>query len=336
MKVFVIHPGAAWSTCDVYTGLVSGLKAQPGIDVYEGRIDSILNWYDTAIHAGVQVGGFSADAYRTQTFNRQSMASAHITKAILEYWPDVVLSVSGHNYHLKDADILRKVGIRTAVLLTESPYFGELEGMIAQHYDMAFTNERRSATRLNAAYLPHAYDPAVHTPDGPKGDPSDVIFIGSLFDERRDLFNAADWAGINFLWRGHDMSETPADVVPNQETAAYYRATKIALNHHRTTTSHGSGHHIAVDEAESLGPRAYEIAACGAFQLMDDSRPEAREVFRDSLATYKAGDSADLTRQVRWWLDHPDMREIWAAAQSDCVQPHSWTNRARQLLEVLV
>ena len=336
MKVYCIHPGASWSTADVYTGVVAGLRSIAAIEVCEGRIDSILNWYDVAVGAGVAAGHFSEDSYRSAVLNRQRMASAHITQHILDVCPDLVISVSGHNYHLADVDILRRVGIKTAVLLTESPYFGELEGMMAHHYDIAFTNERRSAARLNAHYLPHAYNPAVHTVDGEKAYPTDALFIGSMFDERRDLFNAVDWDGIEFLWRGHDMTETPKDVVPNAETAAYYRATKVAINHHRTTTSHGSGQHIRMEEAESLGPRAYEIPACGAFQLMDDSRKEALEVFGESLVTYKAGNADDLERQTRKWLRNDGAREEWAGAQHEAVLPHNWNVRARQLLEKVI
>lgn len=336
MNIAVIHPGASWSTSDVHTGLVAGLKAQPGVNVHEERIDSILNWYDHAVAAGIGAGVFSPDIANNTVFNRQRHASAHITQNILDIWPDIVISVSGHNYHLADADILRKVGIKTAVILTESPYFGELEEEVARHYDVAFTNERQSAARLNAIYLPHAYNPEVHTPEGEKAYPTDAIFIGSMFDERRDLFNAVDWGEINFLWRGHDMSETPKDVVPNAETAAYYRSTKIGINHHRTTTSHGSGEHIRPEEAASLGPRAYEIPACGCFQIMDDSRTEAREVFGESLVTYKAGDADDLERQCRKWLRQDAMRLEWAYAQREAVLPHSWTVRARHVLERLV
>lgn len=334
MKVFVIHPGAAWSTHDVYTGVVAGLCATPGVDVHEGRIDTILNWYDTMIGLGVREGVLSDQAYRTQVLNRQRMASAHMLQAILETRPDLVISVSGHNFHLKDADILRQCGIRTAVLLTESPYFGDLEGLMAQHYDVAFTTERCSTARLGAYYLPHAYNPETHTPDGPTGYPADVVFVGSLFDERRALINGVDWTGVNFLWRGHDMSETPGNLSPNAESAALYRSAKIALNHHRTTTSHGSGQHIAAGEAESLGPRAYEIAACGGFQLMDDSRPERFTVFGDCAPTYRAGDSADLERQVRSWLARPDERARVAQAMRAAVQPHTWSRRAQQMLEV--
>lgn len=336
MRVYVIHPGAEWSTADVYTGLVAGLRAHPHIDIYEGRIDTILKWYDTALTAGAAQGMFDAAALKTQAFNRQKYASAHITQHILEVWPDVVISVSGHNYHLHDADILRRVGLRTAVILTESPYFGEVEGVIRQHYDVAFTNERRSTQRLQAHYLPHAYNPEVHIVDGPKGAATDALFIGSMFDERRELFLDAPWGDIDFLWRGHDLSDSPKEVIRNGDAAALYRAARVSLNHHRTTTSHGSGHHIKPEEAESLGPRAYEIPACGGFQLMDDSRAEAREVFGDGLATYKAGDSADLVKQVRWWLAHEDMREEWAQAQRDRITPHTWTQRASQVLEALL
>lgn len=335
MKVYVIHPGAAWSTCDVYTGLVAGLRRLPGVNLYEGRIDSILNWYDTAINAGVSSGMMAPQIADNNLFNRQRAASAQVTQHILEVWPDVVISVSGHNYHLRDADALRKVGIKTAVILTESPYFGEFEETMARRYDVAFTNERESAARLHAHYLPHAYNPDVHTPDGPRAYATDAMFIGSLFDERRALFNAVDWAGITFLWRGHDMSERPADIVPNVEAAAYYRATKVAVNHHRTTTSHGSGEHIRPEEAASLGPRAYEISACGAFQLCDDSRAELWDVFGEYAVTYRAGDAEDLGRHVRYWLAHPDRREETARAMHELVQPHSWVNRATQLLERL-
>jgi spore maturation protein CgeB len=335
MKIAVIHPGASWSTADVYTGLISGLRSIPNLDIHGMEINSILNWFETMIDLGVNAGMLSDAAYRNDVLNRQRMASAHITQAILDLWPDVVISVSGHNYHLRDVDILRRVGIKTAVILTESPYFGELEGMMAQHYDIAFTNERCSAKRLNATYLPHAYNPAVHTVDGPLGFATDAVFVGSMFDERRERFNGVDWTGINFLWRGHDMTETPSDVTPNAEAAAYYRATNVAINHHRTTTSHGSGQHIRPEEAASLGPRAYEIAACGAFQLMDDSRAEAKEIFGESLVTYRAGDSADLERQLRKWLRASE-REEWAMAQHEAVLPHSWDVRAKQVLERLV
>lgn len=340
MRVMVVAPGASFSTHDVYTGLVGGLRAH-GVTVIEGRLDTILGWYGALIREAISDGTLSPDAITLDgRLNRSALASAHITRAALIHRPDWVLVVSGHNYNAHDATALRRAGIPVAILLTESPYWAAVETEIARHYNLVFTNERQAvahlrAAGLNAYYLPHAYDPAVHTPDGAAADPCDVFFCGSLFDERRALFSAADWTGLSFVKRGYHLDTGVADLLPNTEVAAHYRAAAVNLNHHRTTMMHGSGQHIAVGEAESLGPRAYEIAACRAFQLMDDSRAEALDVFGASLATYRAGDAADLTRQVRYWLEHPEERAAMAEAQHRAVQGHSWHNRAAELLDRL-
>jgi spore maturation protein CgeB len=340
MRVYVVHPGANFATSDVYDGLVAGLVAC-GVEVHEGRIDTILNFYDTAITAGVVTGAMDASKFVPGAFNRQRLASAHITQSILDVWPDVVIVVSGHNYHTRDVQILRRVGLKIACLLTESPYFIDLELILAQIYGTVFTNERACLPRFRAVtphafYLPHAWLPERHQP-GP-ADPAkacDAFFVGSWFEERRALLLGDAWDGINLVWKGHDLSDAPTAILPNDEAAAWYRSAKIALNMHRTTTSNGSGAHIRPEEAESLNPRAYEIAACGGFQLMDDSRAERLEIFGDCMPTYKAGDAADLTKQIRWWLDKPNYRAEWAYAQHAAIQPHTWTARARQVLEVL-
>ncbi len=340
MRVYVVSPGATMSTIDVHNGLCAGLRAH-GIDVYEGRIETILNWYEAALDAGVKTGAFNFEALNTGIFNKQRMSSAHITQHILDVWPDLVLVTSGHNYHLQDVRLLRRIGFKVACLLTEAPYFLDLELMMAAAYGTVFTNERTSLPRFRAVtphayYLPHAYNPTIHEPGEADSEKRcDAFFVGSWFEERRALLEGADWTGLNFVWKGHDLSGAAQDVVPNTEAAAWYRSARISLNMHRTTTSNGSGQHIKAGEAESLNPRAYEIPACGGFQLMDDSRAEAREVFGESLATYRAGDADDLSRQVRYWLTHDTYREEWAGAQREAVTPHSWVNRAQQVLEVL-
>lgn len=353
MHVFVVHPGASYSTHDVYTGVVGGLRAQ-GATVSTGRLDSVLAWYQAAIGQGVAAGRFSPDLLeradvRNQGgpdgFNLSAFASAPITRGILLARPDWVVVVSGVAYNTADVGILRRAGIPVALLCTESPYFADWEVQIGQHYDVVFTHERAAVAPYRAAglphvhYLPHAYNPDVHTASGEVLDPCDVRFVGSLFGERAALFAAADWGEADVRIGGIDLDATHAQqadqVVPNDRTAALYRGAKITLNPNRTSRQHGSTQHIAVGEAESLGPRAYEIAACRGFQLMDDSRTEARDLFGDALATYRAGDADDLSRQVRRWLADDAGRQAMAEAQYAAIRAHSWHNRAAQLLDVL-
>lgn len=354
MAIVVVHPGASFATHDVYVGVVAGLRAN-GALTHEARLDSVLAWYQAAIGRGVAAGRFLPDLQERAAvvnqggeggLNVSAFASAPITRGILliDPRPDWALVVSGTAYNVADVGILRRAGIRTALLCTESPYFAGWETAIGRHYDVVFTNDRACvapyrAAGLNAHYLPPAYHPAIHTPEGPAEGACDVRFVGSLFGERKRLFEQADLAGLDARLGGLDPDAPHAEavrgVVPNERTAALYRGAKIVLNPHRTTAQHGDGGHIAPGSAESVGPRAYEIAACGAFQLMDDGRPEARELFGAALATYREGDAADLARQVRRWAADDAGREAMAQAQHEAILPHSWPNRARELLGIL-
>lgn len=349
--IYLIHPGANWSTHDVYVGMKAGFEAC-GCTVRPYLLNESLDFYAKLFDAA-EAGGLVWDSGARP--NLHGFASLKAANEVAYEQPDAVVAVSGHNLHAVVPETARRVGVPAAVYCTESPYFGDFEHQFGRHYDAVFTNERLSVASFEAAYaglgrrpvvryLAHAYNPEVHTPGPPEpGYDADVFFVGSGFKERRLLFRGVDWEGIKFVTHGFlwDDNENPnaldvSKVLPNSEAARFYRTARISLNHHRTTTVVAAGAHISALEAASLGPRAYEIAACGGFQLMDDSRPEAFEVFGDSLATYKSHSPLDLERRIRWWLGHPDERERRAAAQREAVAPHSWASRAREVLEVVL
>jgi spore maturation protein CgeB len=339
MRIMVIHPGHGFSTADVFTGVCAGLAAC-GAEVIPYPLDAALD-VNLALYGVAQTHAPQI----VPAFDPYAVAAHAIVGRAIWREVDCVLAVTGQNLHFGAVGTLRKAGILTALLCTESPYLTlDRERFDAQLYDVVFTNDRNAVNLFGtpAHYLPMAYNPAVHYQDGPRADDApDVFFIGTGFDERRALFAAVDWTGIDFklvgtLWDGEDDVATfLRRLMDNATAATYYRAAKINLNHHRTTMDYRSGQHIGVGAAYSLGPRAYEIAACGGFQLMDDSRPEAREVFGTSLATYRAGDSADLERQVRYWLAHPEERAQRAAEQATAVRAHAWDTRAASIIDIL-
>ena len=352
-RVLLVHPGHSYSTADVYTGVKAGLEAN-GVEVIEYRLDTILALMNTAFLAAEACGVLAEGSVgsRPGQINPSVFASSEVVAMALHRQPDAVLVVNGSHFEMHRAWLMQKLHkpgsteetIPVACIGTEAPYQVEQEVLLARAYTHWFTTERCAVETItpncaNTQYLPHAFNPAVHFP-GP-ADPDkerDVVFIGTGFLERQELFGGVDWEDINVellgaAWNAQDDgNETPID---NAETAAWYRSAKIVLNHHRTSTYHGTGEHIPLGAAESLGPRAYEIAACKAFQLVDDSRPELHAVFGDSIATYRAGDSADLERQIRYWLDHPAERLARAEAQCQAVQAHTWHVRARQVVEAL-
>lgn len=346
-RILLVHPGSSFSTADTYSGLKAGFEAC-GIEILEYRLDLQLQLYSGMVEGAI------ASGYLQEAINPFILASGDAIGMAIHYEPDAVFVISGSNFHVARAQVLREFAkqrrkpLPLGVYCTESPYMSRLEAWFAQIYDVVFTNEKLSVPMFSrnerVHYLPHAYNPTVHTP-GP-ADPekqADVFFVGTGFPERRVLFSAVDWTGINFVTRGFSWSDneavdliSPTGVIPNEKTAAWYRSALINLNHHRTTTAYGTNEHISQAVAASLGPRAYEIAACAGFQLCDDSRPELFELFGDAAATYHAGDAADLERQVRYWLKHPDRREETARAQHETVLPHTWTARAETILTELL
>ena len=340
-SVFVIQPGTAFSTADVCTGIVDGLQMN-GIDVHLYRLDlhykNLMGMADALAARGDWINDKALDIYAAHPAGMEALARR----------PDLVLVISGGNLHPTVPATLRMYGLRTAVVLTESPYELTHERRIAQWYDVVFTNERNAVSVLdhpNAHYLPHAFNPRVHC-RGPYQHEKqcDVLFIGTGFPERRALFGGVNWEGIHyvqkgFLWEDDDAIaatdlRNPTGIIPNEDTAIWYRSAAINLNHHRTTTLYGADAHIPDGTAVSLGPRAYEIAACGGFQLSDDSRAEQQDVFGGTVPTYRAGDSADLERHIRYYLARPDERQRLRQAQYQAVQPHSWFHRSRTLLEL--
>jgi spore maturation protein CgeB len=256
---------------------------------------------------------------------------------------ELVIFIHGLNMPASVPTALRRGGYKTALYCTESPYETDREANTAQFYDYIFTNERSALPRFTnnpphtVHYLPHGYNPARHTPDGERMPACDVFFCGTRYPERDALLSGVDWTGIDVVDRSldyaaHDSAALFERIVDNAVAAAHYRSARISLNHHRRIKGVQGGGEIARDEAESLGPRPYEVAACGGF-LVSDARAELSEVFGDSVPIYH--DSATLEALIRYYLAHEDERAALAARQHAAVQSHSWAARAARLLDII-
>jgi len=342
-KVMVIASGHTFSTRDVYDNCVAGLQAC-GVDVMGFPYHEYIERY---MPLGEQ---FDLDLIL-------AMASDAAFPRAMAFRPDLILFVTGYVFP-QAASLLLGQYAPTAVYLTEGPYQTPTEQMCQSGFRTAFTNERLMVERIkgwrrdsghpcpeNVYYLPHCYDPERHHPRDvvPSEYHSDVCFIGSPFPERQALFGGVDWDGIDFLARGlwsrRDVDQpldAPDGAVSNDEAHLYYAGAMINVNHHRSIRYFDHDEEIETGEAESINLRAYELAAAGCFQICDDSRPELYEVFGHTIPTYKAGDSADLERVIRYWLDYPDARNENAMLARRIVQDHTAEARMRYLLEMVL
>jgi hypothetical protein len=345
MKLLLVHPGASWSTADVEAGLRFGLEKH-GVEVIRYRLDHRIDGAKKSLYAEWRKAAkTNPDIIRPTTPDMVYRASLPMLEKALRYQVDLVLIVSAMLVHPDIIILLKRAGIRTAVLFTESPYDHEKEMAIARTVDGCWTNERSvvddfRAVNPNTGYLPHAWHPERHYPSAALSDElprHDVVFVGSGFRERIEWFNAIDWSGINLglygTWKGFGLKKSLKDCIRGEQigntmASALYRRARVGLNLYRT--SKGFAHNAPkISHAESLSPRAYELAACGAFHI-SDYRAEVPEVFGDLVPTFTT--PAEAESLIRHWLADDVGRARVSAQLPACVAESSWVERSARVI----
>lgn len=335
MKLLVVNPGASYSTADVDAGVRYGLQRQ-AVDVSRYRLTERIERSQRWLYATWR------RARRTQpTITKPTIADVFYLAGVgcieraLRLDVDAVLVISAMFLHPDVVILLRRARLPVFALFTETPYDLPQELKIAALVSGCWTNERSSVDAFRhvnpcSGYLPHAWHPDRHTPglhDGDETVPAhDVVFVGSGFPERVAWLSAIDWDGIDLGLYGHWQLKANhplrkfvrPGVVDNRVTAALYRRARVGLNLYRE--AHG---------AQSLNPRAYELAACGV-PYVSQPRSESRELFGDVVPLVQT--PADASYIIRSLLNDPIRRARIAAELPALVARHSWADRIHLLL----
>lgn len=342
MRCLLVGAGASFSTKDVELGYLAALRAA-GVDVrfydLEARLGLGQQWLQKLWRARGK-----PPAERPSWPEVIYRGSIEALEMALRFDVDWVLAISAMYLHPDALGLMRRAGLRTAVLFTESPYEDEPQARVASLVDMCWTTERTSVKRLaevnpNVRYIRHAYDPARHRQDLPLDlelPEHDVVFVGTGFAERLEALAAVDWRHIDLGLYGEWGLLGPTNrlrrfvrggPIANDSAVGLYRRAKIGLNLHRSSA--GFGRKVPrVRDAESLNPRTYELAACGVFQVTDE-RAELREIFGDSIPTFSEGQLEDV---LSTYLQDSSARRYSARRARGLVEPHTFAARAAQVL----
>lgn len=323
------------STHDVFAGLVEAMRAS-GAPVAEYRFDGRLSRTHQFLHFLFRKSiREMPDRHWPKPTNDDVLLTASMD-LVPRAWLlkcDAILIVTGM-FLPPDIIELAKRTMRVYLLCTESPYDSQYERHIAQFADAVWVTERSVVESFRevcpqVAYLRHAWRPGVHDvslPTDRQQPAHDVVFVGSYFEERVRLLEQVDWTGIDLgLYGMLDMipKRSPLrrfaknGVTPNPVAAALYRRAKIGLNLYRTSAT-----------AQSLNPRAYELAASGVCSV-SEHRDEIADVFGDAVPTFHT--PAELEAHVRALLADEPRRSSLAAAAKSVVLDDIWPSRVDQM-----
>jgi len=346
MKVLAIEPGASWSTADVSAGLFAGL-AEHGVELIryrlDGRIDRSRRWL---YYNWRRVKKTQPAIIKPTTADIFYQAGIGALEMGLRHQVDAVIVVSAMFLHPDVIVMMRRAGLKVFVLFTESPYDMAKELEMAKLIDGCWTCERSAVSAFSdvnpkSGYLPHAWFGDRHQPGPQPGDEAvrahDVVFVGSGFHERVTWLKSIDWTGIDLGIYGswemishlHPLRRyLYGGIVDNVTTAALYRRAKIGLNLYRTSQGWGKKA-PSITHAESLNPRAYELARCGAFTL-STYRAEVPEIFGDLVPTFE--NAFEASALIRTWLADDAGRKTVQDQLPARVAESSWTERAGRVI----
>ncbi|MEI7024945.1 CgeB family protein [Paenibacillus sp. y28] len=270
--------------------------------------------------------------------------------------PDLVLTLEGiHNFKAEKIKLLREMGIKTAIWLSDDPYYTDITIGIVPHYDYVFTLELQCVALYkqlgckNVYYLPFAVNPKVFTPQhvGPAYK-TDICFIGTafwnrvaFFDQLSDYLQTKKYRFIGLWWdRLKQYNQMSSRIRLNtwlspEETVQYYNGAKIVINLHRAFDDQTFNQNSRKIHALSLNPRTFEIAGCGTLQL-SDMRSDLQNFYEPGKEIVTYSSPSDLVKKMEYYLNHEeDRRNIAFAALERTLREHTYRRRLYQLLTLV-
>ncbi|ULA68897.1 MAG: hypothetical protein LZF62_380085 [Nitrospira sp.] len=308
-----------------------------------------VQWIDHSVHAAsYDVMGELKDVRNRQLMQgRMADVLSQWTLATLaESPPDLVLSMAQAPLTLQVLEHLRKKKFLTAMWFVENYRHLTYWQQMAPGYDFWFVFQQgacldafRQAGARQVSYLPMAADPELHCPLTLSEEErhkfgSDVSFVGAGYANRRRLFPALlhqpwsfklwgnEWDGADDLRAVLQLDGARIDTATCMKV---FNATAINLNLHSTTSA-------GLDpQADFVNPRTFELAACGAFQLVDHRSQLPQFFTEQEMVSFR--DFDEVPGLVQRWLNDPAARQAMAnAARARVLESHTYVHRMRELL----
>ncbi len=275
-----------------------------------------------------------------------------ISQAILSqaesFEPDFVLSLAQAPMSRNALNRLQKMNIPTVMWFVEDHEiftywraFAPLYTAFAIIQKEPFIEKLEAVGQKNSLYLPMAALPDFHKPkdltaEEKKTFAADISFLGAGYPNRRVAFKSlahrdfkiwgTEWEGASMLSKlvQRDGARISADDAVN-----IYNATKININLHSSVQADE-----LVTGGDFVNPRTFELAAIGAFQVVD-RRSLMAELFNDDmLGTFSNID--EMHEKIDYYLQNEQEREIMAkSARLHVLENHTYEHRMQTLLEYM-
>lgn len=310
----------------------------------------------------LDLSGFAGALSQVEVFGARRQRRAELESALCNvvgmgvaaaseaFAPDLVLAMAQAPLDARALAALGRTGAIRALWFVEDfrrfTYWRE----VAAHYDHVFTiqtgdclDQIGAVTDARLAYLPCGFDPDEHRPlelnaSDRHGFGSDVSFVGAGYRNRRQAFRrfldqdfriwGSEWGGASELER---VVQRASARISTEDAVKIFNASKVNLNLHSST------YHDDVDpQGDFVNPRTFELAGCGAFQLVDE-RLLLPALFVPGQEIVTSRSAVEMRAQARHYLAHPAERTTIATrARERALAEHTYAHRMQALLAAVI
>jgi spore maturation protein CgeB len=242
---------------------------------------------------------------------------------------------------------IKKICGTSIVWNTEDPYEININKENKELFDLVFTNDKGSLIHYGkkGRHLPLAASKEMHFyPVKLKDYRYDLFFAGTAWPNRIALLKNIenDISDINMKLAlptnihlpKINLSLPPSSFnwrTPNSEFVRFSNVSTVVLSLHRQFTSSGGA-----SEAQTPGPRLFEVAMAGGFQLIDKNIPGINDFFEDGVEYVGFSSPTDCIEKLRYYLQNPNERNSIALnAQNKVLCSHTYSNRVETIINEL-
>lgn len=277
-----------------------------------------------------------------------SLLSQAVELRARETRPDMILALAQAPLLPETMKRIEARGIPTAFWFVEDyrvlPYWRDSAPAASYFFGIQTDNFAAELARAGVtryAYLPTCAEPSVHrpmelTPAEREEFGSPLSFVGAGYYNRQIFFKGltdfpfriwgSDWPFpsplVPFIQRGGARIDT-------ETTVKIFNASAVNLNLHSSTTCDG-----VVPDGDFVNPRTFELAACGAFQLVD-RRALLPELFDEGeLETFGCLDEA-REKISRFLADPEERRQVAGRGMARVLAEHTYEHRMAELVALM-
>lgn len=348
--------------------------AAGGAYLVERHLEEAFSDYGVGVHPLPyydSICNLESALYRDPNFATQKLflgdyinqlAGSEILVTAEQLKPDFIFTLNGDLISPQVLAILKKLGHKIVTWQVDDPYIVDAVTPLAKYFDYMFTVDtstleiyKKDCPRVY--YLPLACNPKLHRKIEVEGKYlSDFCFIGTPFKNStrlKILESLVETFGESYrllvggsfvikeVWENFKYFERLrnniiGEIVNREETVKYYNGAKINLNLHRGSLGSVLDKNENQIIARSPCERTFVLAGCGAFQLMDNTRPDLPLSFKVDKEIVMFSDIEELKQKAEYYLNHPLEREkIGSAAQARAYAEHTYSLRVKKILETV-